>query len=99
VARRLRAQHIELEFDQAAVEHLAEVAFDPEFGARPLRRAIQRELENELSRLVLDGSLVRDDRVLVGYRDGKLTFEVERGAAEPAEELDQPLEREAVART
>jgi len=35
----------------------------------------------------------------VGYRDGKLTFEVERGAAEAAEELDQALEREAVART
>ena len=48
VARRLRAQHIEVEFSEAAVGHLAEIGFDPEFGARPLRRAIQRELENEL---------------------------------------------------
>ena len=42
VRRRLRAQDIEPEFTDAAVEHLAEVGFDPEFGARPLRRAIQR---------------------------------------------------------
>jgi hypothetical protein len=52
VARRLRAQHIEVEFSDEAVEHLAEIGFDPEFGARPLRRAIQRELENEVSRPV-----------------------------------------------
>ena len=78
VARRLRAQHIEIEFDEDAVEHLAEIGFDPEFGARPLRRAIQRELENELSRLVLEGALAPDDRVRVG----ELTFEVERIGAE-----------------
>ena len=63
VARRLRAQHIEVEFTDEAVEHLAEVGFDPEFGARPLRRAIQRELENEVSRLLLSGALQPDDRV------------------------------------
>ena len=49
VARPLRAQHIEVEFSNEAVEHLAEIGFDPKFGARPLRRAIQRELENEVS--------------------------------------------------
>src|SRR5678816_2329388 len=38
-ARRLRAQHIEVDFSDEAVEHLAEIGFDPEFGARPLRRA------------------------------------------------------------
>ena len=46
-ARRLRAQHVEVEFSDEAVEHLAEIGLHPEFGARPLRRAIQRELENE----------------------------------------------------
>ena len=98
MARRLRAQHIEIEFDEDAVEHLAEIGFDPEFGARPLRRAIQRELENELSRLVLEGALAPDDRVRVGYRDSELTFEVDRGGAELAEELDEALEREAVSK-
>jgi ATP-dependent Clp protease ATP-binding subunit ClpC len=95
VRRRLRAQHIEVEFTDAAVEHLAEVGFDPEFGARPLRRAIQREVENELSRMVLGGSTAPDDRVRVDARDGRLTFEVEKGAAEEAEEVDEQLRRRA----
>jgi ATP-dependent Clp protease ATP-binding subunit ClpC len=96
VARRLRAQHIEVEFTDEAVEHLAEIGFDPEFGARPLRRAIQRELENELSRLLLSGALQPDDRVRVGYDGEALTFDVDRGAAELAEEVPEPPERMAV---
>jgi ATP-dependent Clp protease ATP-binding subunit ClpC len=95
VRRRLRAQHIEVEFSHDAVEYLAEVGFDPEFGARPLRRAIQREVENELSRMVLGGSLAPDDRVRVDLRDGELTFEVEKGAAEGADEVDEELRRRA----
>jgi ATP-dependent Clp protease ATP-binding subunit ClpC len=93
VGRRLRAQHIELEVADSAVEHLAEIGFDPEFGARPLRRAIQRELENELSRLVLSGELAPDDRVVVEAGDGGLTFEVAKGAAEIADEVDDTAER------
>ncbi len=94
VGRRLRAQHIELEVADSAVEHLAEIGFDPEFGARPLRRAIQRELENELSRLVLSDELAPDDRVVVEAGDGGLTFEVAKGAAEIADEVDDAAERE-----
>jgi ATP-dependent Clp protease ATP-binding subunit ClpC len=90
VARRLRAQHIEVEFTDEAVEHLGEVGFDPEFGARPLRRAIQRELENEVSRLLLSGALQPDDRVRVDYDDVQLTFDVEKGAAEQMEEVEKP---------
>src|SRR6185437_3206939 len=55
LARRLRAQEIEVEFTDDAVRLLAHEGFDPEFGARPLRRTIQRLVENELSRLVLAG--------------------------------------------
>jgi ATP-dependent Clp protease ATP-binding subunit ClpC len=95
VRRRLRAQHIEVEFSDDAVEYLAEVGFDPEFGARPLRRAIQREVENELSRLVLEGSLAPGDRVRVDLLDGELTFEAEKGAAEEAGEVDEELRRRA----
>jgi hypothetical protein len=51
----------------------------------------QREVENELSRMVLGGSLAPDDRLRVNMRDGKLTFEVEKGAAEETEEIDQEL--------
>jgi ATP-dependent Clp protease ATP-binding subunit ClpC len=74
--RRLRAQDIEVEFTQEATELLAEEGFDPEFGARPLRRTIQRRVDNDLSRMVLDGSLNPGDKVVVGAEEGKLTFKV-----------------------
>ena len=94
VQRRLRAQHIEIQVGESAVEYLADRGFDPEFGARPLRRAIQREMENELSRLVLSGELAPDDRVVVEAGADGLTFEVQRGAAEIADEVDEGDERE-----
>lgn len=74
--RRMEAQDIEVEFTDEAVDLLAAEGFDPEFGARPLRRTIQRRVDNELSRMVLDGSLNPGDRVVVGAEDGELTFEV-----------------------
>ncbi len=85
--RRLRAQGIEVEFTEGAVGLIGEEGFDPEFGARPLRRTIQRRVDNELASMVLSGSLDPGDRVVVGAdgEAGGLTFEVVAGAtaAEP----------------
>jgi ATP-dependent Clp protease ATP-binding subunit ClpC len=78
--RRLEPQGIEVEFTEAAVELLAQEGFDPEFGARPLRRTIQRRVDNDLSRMVLDGSLNPGDKVVVGAEESRLTFEVLEGA-------------------
>ena len=86
--RRLRAQGIEVEFTEGAVELIAEEGFDPEFGARPLRRTIQRRVDNELSRMVLGGSLNPGDKVVAGAEDGRLTFDVLEGAAALAGEAD-----------
>ena len=70
-----------IEFTDDAVALIAEEGFDPEFGARPLRRAIQRRVDNTLSRMVLEGSLERGDKlVVVGAGEGKLGFEIIRGA-------------------
>jgi ATP-dependent Clp protease ATP-binding subunit ClpC len=74
--RRLRAQGIEVEFTPEAVSWLAERGFEPQFGARPLRRAIQREVDNRLSRLMLDGRVRSGSRVRVLVRDGDLDVEV-----------------------
>jgi ATP-dependent Clp protease ATP-binding subunit ClpC len=82
LSRRLRAQRIEVEFSEEAVRLLAREGFDPEFGARPLRRTIQRRVENELSRMVLGGSVQPGDKVIVGVADDNLTFEIESGGAQ-----------------
>jgi len=85
LARRLHAQRIEVEFTEQAIELLAREGFDPEFGARPLRRTIQRLVENELSRMVLSGAVNEGDRITVDAADGELRFDVEHGGAEETE--------------
>ena len=84
LARRLRAQHIEVEFSDEAVKLLAREGFDPQFGARPLRRTIQRLVENELSRLVLSGEVEAGDKARVDADRDDLKFDVEKGAASEA---------------
>jgi ATP-dependent Clp protease ATP-binding subunit ClpC len=79
--RRLRAQDIEVEVTDEALALLAEVGFDPEFGARPLRRTIQRRVDNDLSRMVLEGSLNPGDKVIIAEEDGNLTFELLEGTS------------------
>jgi ATP-dependent Clp protease ATP-binding subunit ClpC len=81
LSRRLRAQRIEVEFSEDAVRLLARDGYDPEFGARPLRRTIQRLVENELSRMLLDGSVEPGDKVAVDVAGDRLRFEVDEGAA------------------
>jgi ATP-dependent Clp protease ATP-binding subunit ClpC len=83
--RRLRAQGIEVSFTDEAVELLAHEGFDPEFGARPLRRTIQRLVENELSRMVLSDAIGPGDRVTVDAAEGELHFDVETSTAESDE--------------
>jgi ATP-dependent Clp protease ATP-binding subunit ClpC len=85
LARRLHAQRIEVEFKERAIELLAREGFDPEFGARPLRRTIQRLVENELSRMVLSGGANEGDRITVDAADGELRFDVEHGTAKETE--------------
>jgi len=86
--RRLRAQGIEVEFTEEAVDLVAEEGFDLEFGARPLRRTIQRRVDNELAGMVLSGSLNPGDRVVVGAdaEDRRLTFDAVEAAKTPGED-------------
>ncbi|MFE5186424.1 ATP-dependent Clp protease ATP-binding subunit [Streptomyces sp. NPDC056628] len=83
--RMLRAQGVTVEFTDAAVEWLSERGYQPEYGARPLRRTIQREVDNELSRLLLDGRIGEGGRVTVDVADGRLVFRTEE--LPPAPEL------------
>jgi len=72
--RRLHAQNVTLEFTPAAVDWIAQHGYQPEFGARPMRRVIQREVDNELSRRLLDGQINPGQQVTVDVQDGHLTF-------------------------
>ncbi|MEV1288965.1 ATP-dependent Clp protease ATP-binding subunit [Micromonospora sp. NPDC049679] len=77
--RRLHAQDIAVEITEAAADWIAEHGHQPEFGARPMRRTIQREVDNELSRMVLAGSLSSGQCVRIDARDGRLVFSVSDG--------------------
>ncbi|MBG0851309.1 ATP-dependent Clp protease ATP-binding subunit [Streptomyces spinoverrucosus] len=79
--RLMQAQGIAVEFTDPAVDWLARQGYQPEYGARPLRRTIQREVDNELSRLLLDGRVREGDRVRVDTEDGRLTFQTENAPA------------------
>jgi ATP-dependent Clp protease ATP-binding subunit ClpC len=80
--RRLHAQDVRLEVTTAAVDWLADRGFQPEFGARPLRRTIQRELDNRLSTMLLGADLAPGQQVTVDVAGGQLTFAV--NSPEPA---------------
>jgi ATP-dependent Clp protease ATP-binding subunit ClpC len=78
--RRLHAQDITLEITPVAIDWLAGRGFQPEYGARPLRRTIQRELDNRLSRMLLGADLAPGQTVRVDAADDQLTFVVESPA-------------------
>jgi ATP-dependent Clp protease ATP-binding subunit ClpB len=62
--RRLEARHITLDLTPALVEHIAQIGYEPDYGARPLKRAIQKELETPLSKALLEGR-VRDGQHVI----------------------------------
>ena len=80
---RLAERGIALELTEAAKETLAEAGWDPTYGARPLKRALQRMVENPLAMRLLEGDFTEGDRVRVDAQNGELVFE-KAGAAEPA---------------
>jgi ATP-dependent Clp protease ATP-binding subunit ClpC len=79
-AARLQQREIELDATDDAVEWIAENGYEPEYGARPLRRLIQRELDDRIADLLVNGELVDGGTVHVDVRDGALTV---FAAAEP----------------
>ena len=74
VAKMLQAQGFELNVTDAAVATLAEAGFDPDFGARPVKRAIQRDVLNALSKQLLAGSVSKDKPITVDSKDGEIVF-------------------------
>ena len=75
LSARLAQMDLALEISDEAVAKLASAGYDPVFGARPLKRAIQQQLENPVARMILEGKFAPKDVVPVDYRDGQFTFE------------------------
>jgi ATP-dependent Clp protease ATP-binding subunit ClpB len=74
LAKRLAAMDMQLELTDAAIAEIANAGFDPVYGARPLKRAIQSEIENPLAREILAGNFIAKDIVKIDVRAGKLVF-------------------------
>ena len=72
---RLKANDIEVSFEEEAIEKIAEAGFDPVYGARPLRRTIQSQLEDLISEKIIDGEISSGDSIKVVVSDSKLSVE------------------------
>lgn len=73
--KRMAEQGYEITITDAAVDQIGNAGFDPLFGARPLKRAIQQEIENPLAQQILSGKLLPNKPVIVDYQDGKIIAE------------------------
>jgi ATP-dependent Clp protease ATP-binding subunit ClpC len=76
VLTRIKAKDVHIDLQQSAKEFLIEKGYDPQYGARPMRRAVERFLEDPLAEELLRGNVKPGDRVDVVAADGKLSFQV-----------------------
>ena len=76
VEEKLKDRYIQLNFSDDVVEYLAENAYEPQYGARPLRRYIQKELETSLAKLILSNEIKERDKVDVILENDEIKFKV-----------------------
>ena len=74
LAVRLQAMGIEITFTDALISHLAEAGFDKMYGARPIRRCIQTEVEDALSEQLLEGKIAKGQQIVGDYTDAGVVF-------------------------
>ena len=89
---RLSERGIHLQMDDSAIRHIAEAGYDTQYGARPLRRAIQRMVEDALSEQILTGNIRMGDHVSATEKDGKIVFTA-IGRASEAEPAAEPVKQ------
>ncbi|WP_041344703.1 ATP-dependent chaperone ClpB [Nitrobacter winogradskyi] len=89
----LEDRKIVLDLDSAARDRLAEKGWDPAYGARPLKRVIQRSVQDPLAEMILAGAVRDGDRVVISARDGVLTFNGEAPPAADIEPFSRPVPR------
>lgn len=90
IINRITNQGIAVKITPAAIDVIAEAGFDPEYGARPIRRALQTKLEDKLSEELLSGRLKATDQVTIGARQGDITITVKEPKAK-TDKGNQPV--------
>jgi ATP-dependent Clp protease ATP-binding subunit ClpC len=79
--QRLKGRQLQLSLDDAARDFLLEKGYDPTNGARPMRRAVERNLEDPLAEEILKGSLHPNEPIVVTVQDGRIVFRQKTSAA------------------
>lgn len=79
VAKRLAEKEIELVLDDKALDHLAEKGYNPQYGARPLKRLIQQDIMTPIASLMVSKGIMKGGSVAVGFKDDEFTFDVKKG--------------------
>ncbi len=74
MAKRLAERKLLIELTEAAKQFLVDAGYDPAFGARPLKRAIQRQIEDPLALELLEGKFAEGDRIVIDREEGMLVF-------------------------
>jgi ATP-dependent Clp protease ATP-binding subunit ClpB len=74
IQKTLEKSSIKLTATKKAVDYIATVGYDPQFGARPIKRVIQKNLLNELSKMILEEKVDKNSTIVVDEKDGKLVF-------------------------
>lgn len=96
IEKRLVDQKLSLSLSKPAIDHIAKVGYDPVYGARPLKRAIQKELENPIATKILEEAFPEGSTIQVALQSGKLAFSCKQDKAAIAPEPeDEPLPVEA----
>ena len=95
VRSRLADHGLQIELTQSAKEWLADEGYDEDFGARPLKRALQRYVESPLSVKILEGEFNKEDHVVVDADDHELIFARKEAEAEDSEEPEDKISEAA----
>ena len=74
VKKMLQKNNIKISITNEAIDKLADIGYDPLYGARPLKRVIQREVLNQLSKMILAGKLAPNEKILVDVENGGFVF-------------------------
>lgn len=74
IKRKLSANDIEMDVTEAAIGLISQLGFDPQYGARPIKRAIQHEIVNNLSKEILEGNITKDKKVIIDREGEKIVF-------------------------